>query len=118
MPALPPPPMVTTCTGLRLTGRDVELLEQGQDAAFEVVADRADGGGIETIRVVEIPVSYRVPGKIGQASPQPMVITRSAARTISSVHGFGYSPVMSIPRSAMAAIAAGLISWPGSEPPD
>ena len=39
-----------------------------------------------------------------------MVITTSAARTISSVHGFGYSPEMSIPRSAIASIAAGLIS--------
>src|ERR1700690_460064 len=47
-----------------------------------------------------------------------MVMTASAARSTSSVHGFGYSPVMSIPTSAIASIAAGLISRPGSDPPD
>ena len=47
-----------------------------------------------------------------------MVITTSAARTTSSVHGLGYSLEMSMPRSAMAATAAGLISMPGSDPPD
>jgi hypothetical protein len=59
-----------------------------------------------------------LPGKIGQASPQPIVITASAARTISSVHGFGNSPEMSMPTSAIAWTAAGLISVPGSDPPD
>src|SRR5258705_7769603 len=55
---------------------------------------------------------------MGQASPQPMVTTTSAACTISSVQGLGYSPVMSMPTSAMASMAEGLISFPGSEPPD
>src|SRR4029453_6062346 len=62
--------------------------------------------------------SYRLLGKIGQASPQPMLMTTSAARTTSSVQGFGYSPEMSMPRSAMASTAPGLISRPGSDPPD
>jgi hypothetical protein len=42
-----------------------------------------------------------------------MVMTTSAAWTISSVHGFGNWWEVSIPRSAMAAIAAGFTSMPG-----
>jgi pyridine nucleotide-disulfide oxidoreductase len=59
-----------------------------------------------------------LPGKTGQASPQPMVITTSAARTTSSVQGLGYSAEMSMPRSFIAAMAAGLTCSPGSDPPD
>ena len=40
------------------------------------------------------------------------------SRTISSVQGLGYSPEISIPRSAIASIAAGLMLAPGSDPPD
>jgi hypothetical protein len=47
-----------------------------------------------------------------------MVTTTSAARTISSVQGLGYSLAMSMPTSAMAATAAGLTSLLGSLPPD
>ena len=47
-----------------------------------------------------------------------METTTSAARTISSVQGLGYSLEMSMPRSAIAAIAAGLTWTPGSVPPD
>src|SRR5215475_7828080 len=47
---------------------------------------------------------------MGQASPQPMVITTSAACTLSVVSGLGYSREMSRPISAMAAMTAGL-SW-------
>src|SRR6476659_1604695 len=47
-----------------------------------------------------------------------MVMTTSAARTISSVHGLGYSVEMSMPRSFIAAMAEGLTWSPGSEPPD
>src|SRR5450759_3298337 len=47
-----------------------------------------------------------------------MVMTASAARTISSVHGLRYSPEMSMPISAIAAIAAGFTALVGSEPPD
>ena len=34
------------------------------------------------------------------------------------VQGLGYAPEMSMPRSAIAATAAGLTLFPGSEPPD
>src|SRR5262252_9326846 len=47
---------------------------------------------------------------MGQASPQPMVITTSAACTLSVVSGLGNSREMSRPTSAMAATTAGL-SW-------
>jgi hypothetical protein len=47
-----------------------------------------------------------------------MVMTASAARTTSSVHGLEYSVEMSMPRSAMASMADGLTSVPGSEPPE
>ena len=47
-----------------------------------------------------------------------MVTTTSAACTISSVQGLGNSAVMSMPTSAIACTAAGLISSPGSDPPD
>ena len=45
---------------------------------------------------------------MGQASPQPMVTTTSAACTISSVQGLGYSLVMSMPTSAMACDGGGV----------
>ena len=47
-----------------------------------------------------------------------MVTTTSAARTTSPVQGFGYSVEMSMPRSAIAAMAAGLMVVAGSDPPD
>jgi hypothetical protein len=47
-----------------------------------------------------------------------MVTTTSAACTISFVHGFGNSRLMSMPTSAIAAIAAGLTWSAGSDPPD
>src|SRR5215471_17175547 len=47
---------------------------------------------------------------MGQASPQPMVITMSAACTLPVVSGLGNSRDMSRPISAMAATTAGL-SW-------
>src|SRR5215475_7182171 len=47
---------------------------------------------------------------MGQASPQPMVISTSAARTLSVVTGLGYSREMSRPISAIAWTTAGL-SW-------
>src|ERR671924_141898 len=40
---------------------------------------------------------------MGQASPKPIVITASAARTASSVSGFGNSFLMSIPTSAIVS---------------
>src|ERR1700690_3889702 len=53
---------------------------------------------------------------MGQASPHPIVITTSAARTTSSVSGFGNSSLMSIPSSVMASTTAGLISSAGVLP--
>src|SRR6516165_1124096 len=47
---------------------------------------------------------------MGQASPQPMVITTSAACTLPVVSGLGNSREMSRPISAIAATTAGL-SW-------
>ncbi len=47
-----------------------------------------------------------------------MVTITSAACTISPVQGLGNLPEMSMPRSAMTAMAAGLISPCGSDPPD
>jgi hypothetical protein len=49
----------------------------------------------------------------GRAFPVSQTMTTSAARTVSSVKGLGNSLEMSMPRSAMAAIAAALISCPG-----
>jgi hypothetical protein len=99
-------------------GGGAELVEQSEDAAFDFVADRTYGGDTETGWIVERPLLIPLAGKTGQASPHPMVITTSVARTISSVHGLGYSPAMSMPRSVIASIAAGLSWSPGSEPPD
>src|SRR6516162_8018394 len=53
---------------------------------------------------------------MGQASPQPMVMTTSAARTLSLVSGLGNSREMSRPISAMAATTAGLSWSPGWDP--
>ena len=61
---------------------------------------------------------YRTPGKTGQASPHPIVTTASAARTTSSVQGFGNWALISIPISAIASIAAGFTSLAGFEPPE
>jgi hypothetical protein len=62
--------------------------------------------------------SYRLPGKIGHTSPQPMVITTSDACTASVVISWGTPWLMSMPSSRIASIATGLISVPGSEPPE
>src|SRR5918992_1982440 len=50
---------------------------------------------------------------MGQASPQPIVTTASAARTTSSVSGLGNSSCTSRPSSASASTTAGLISSAG-----
>jgi DNA-binding transcriptional ArsR family regulator len=49
-------------------------------------------------------------------SPHPMVITTSEALTASVVRILGRSAAMSIPPSAMASTAMGLILSAGSEP--
>ena len=53
-------------------------------------------------RILEHPVLITLAGKIGQASPQPIDTTTSAAWTNSSVQGFGNSWEISIPTSAIA----------------
>ena len=95
-----------------------QLVQQYADPTFDLVTHGPDMLDVPTVRIIQDPVLIALAGKIGQASPQPIVTTTSAARTTSSVHGFGYSVEMSIPRSAIAATAEGLTSMPGSEPPD
>src|SRR5919201_4558156 len=53
---------------------------------------------------------------MGQASPQPMVMTTSAALTNSSLSGLGNSLDRSMPHSSMAAATAGSIRSAGSLP--
>src|SRR5215469_8385585 len=53
---------------------------------------------------------------MGQASLQPMVITTSAACTLSAVSGLGNSREMSRPISAMAWTTAGLSWLAGCDP--
>src|SRR5690349_1161237 len=60
--------------------------------------------------------SYRLPGKYGHSSPQPMVMTTSDSLTASVVSTFGISADMSMPSSAMASTAAGLTLSAGWEP--
>ena len=69
--------------------RSSELLEQCANAAVDVVADGGDVLGAEAVRVGDVPVTNRAPGATGQASPQPIETTTSAASAISSVTGFG-----------------------------
>src|SRR5665647_1068022 len=57
-----------------------------------------------------------MPGKIGQASPQPIVMTTSDACTAWVVRTLGRSARMSIPSSSMASTATRLISPAGIEP--
>src|SRR2546430_7119252 len=55
---------------------------------------------------------------MGHESPQPMVMTTSAARMASSVQGLGTSVPMPIPTSVIASTATGLTVPAGSEPPE
>ena len=62
------------------------------------------------------PTDNSFPGKMGQASPQPMVMTTSEAWTDSVVRIFGVWVEMSIPSSAMAWMATGLTWLLGVDP--
>nr|KEP23677.1 hypothetical protein DA06_05930 [Georgenia sp. SUBG003] len=53
---------------------------------------------------------------MGQASPQPMVMTTSDSFTASVVRTLGVSAAMSMPTSAMASTADGLTCSAGAEP--
>jgi hypothetical protein len=99
-------------------GRDVELGEEGEDASFDVVAKGSDGGDVEAGGVVEDPLFIAFAGE-----DWACVAAAHGDDDVGGTHdlvgpGFGYSPEMSMPRSAMAWIAAGFTSFPGSEPPD
>ena len=79
----------------------------GPGRGLDLVADRPDRLHALAGRVLELPVQVALPGKIGQASPQPMVITTSEASTASVVSTLGCSAEMSMPTSAIASTAAG-----------
>src|SRR5438270_2328260 len=53
---------------------------------------------------------------MGQASPQPIVTTTSAARTAAPVSGFGNSRLTSRPISDIACTTTGFTDVDGSEP--
>ena len=95
-----------------------EFVDERLDVLADLVPDLTHHLDGLAGRIGELPVLVARSGKSGQASPQPMVTTTSAARTISSVHGLGNSCEMSMPISAMAATADGFTSMPGSDPPD
>jgi hypothetical protein len=105
--------------GLSGGGSDVEFGEQAPDPFFNVVADgplhRVDvlAGGVG-----DGPFFVAFSGEDGAGVPAAHGDDDSAAWTISSVQRLGNSLVMSMPTSAMAWTAAGLISLPGSDPPD
>lgn len=60
-------------------------------AAFDLVADGTHGVDVLTGGWGRTHSSWRCPGNTGEASPQPMVTATSAACTISSVQGLGYT---------------------------
>ena len=71
-------------------GGERQFVDQVSDAAFDVGANGAYGWGVEAGGVVEVvPAFVAFAGKMGQASPQPMVITTSAARTVRRSRGWG-----------------------------
>src|SRR3954447_12061873 len=98
------------------SGSEAEFVDELSDAAFDVVADGADAGGVETSGAVEV-----VPGFVALAGEDGAGI--AAAHGDHDVGGadgfvgpgFGNSLETSMPHSAMAAIAAGLTSCPGSD---
>ena len=100
-------------------GSEAEFVDQLSDAAFDVVADRADGRGVETGGVVEV-----VPGFVAFAGEDGAGIAAAhgdhdiggADRFVGP--GFGELIGRSMPRSANSGDAAGLTSCPGSDPPD
>lgn len=62
-------------------------VQQVADAAFQLVANRPHVVQALAGRVSTSSFRTACPGNTGQASPQPIVTTTSAARTVSSVHG-------------------------------
>lgn len=81
---------------------NLQLFEESVNAALDLVADGADGGDVLAGGVVEDRLLVTLAREDGHASPPPMVMTTSAAFTVSSVQGLGNSVEMSMmPRSAM-----------------
>lgn len=98
---------------LRGFGGGEELVEQCLDAEVDLVADGPHGLDAFAGGVVELPVQVGLAGKIGQASPQPMVITTSLASTVSVVRILGRWSAMSIPTSFIAWDRGGVNSVGG-----
>ena len=83
---------------------------------LDVFADRADNLDRLICRVCDLPVLVALAWIDGQESPQPIVITTSAARTTMSVSGLGNSRLTSIPTSLIASVTTGKIRAPGCDP--
>ena len=92
------------------------MVDEGFDATADLVADGPDMVEILACGVVEDPVLVAFAGIVGAGVAHPMVITTSEALTASVVRILGRSAAMSIPSSAMASTAMGLILSAGSEP--
>ena len=60
--------------------------------------------------------TYSLPGRTGQASPQPIVTTRSAHSTSARSSAFGVRPETSIPTSSSASTTASCSSAAGRDP--
>jgi len=54
-------------------GRDRGFVEEGADAAFDLVADRPEGGDVLAGGVIEHPFLVPLAGEDGAASPQPIL---------------------------------------------
>jgi hypothetical protein len=109
--------LVDVAGGLR-GGGDVELFDEAADAAFDLVAERADAVEVPAGRVVEVPVLVAGAGEDGAG-----VATTHGDDDVCGTDDlvgprFGVLGGDVDARSAIAATAAGLTSVPGSEPPD
>lgn len=102
-----------------LTDRDLEAGEECADPQFDVVSDGADG--VDALPAGSFELPALVPGAgvegAGLAAAHGDEHLGGPGRSRQSM-GLVYSPVMSVPASAMAATAEPLTSVPGSDPPD
>ena len=103
----------TTVLQARLRG---DLGDQVFDELLDLVPDGADGVDALAGGSVSFQSRYRLPGKTGQASPQPMVMHTSEAWTASVVRIFGVWAEMSMPTSRIASTTAGLTVSAGADP--
>ncbi|ONH21790.1 hypothetical protein BL253_37875 [Pseudofrankia asymbiotica] len=93
-----------------------EFGEEFLDPGTDVVADRADGLEGLAGGVVEFPVLVAGSGEDGAGVAAAMVMTTSEAARASGMRIFGVAAVMSMPASAIAATATGLIWSAVSDP--